>query len=125
MPLTLATPTYPNLGRGLCSDDLWHGCYHGSTGHDERDHEFATTFDIPIVEVISGGEKPIEEEAFEGDGVCVNSDFLNGLQVAEAKEKMIACSKAREGARVKFSTGLRDWLFSRQRYWGEPFHGTP
>ena len=54
-------------------------------GHDERDHEFATTFDIPIVEVISGGEKPIEEEAYEGDGICVNSDFLNGLQVDDAK----------------------------------------
>ena len=59
-------------------------------GHDERDHEFATTFDIPILEVISGGEKPIEEAPFEGDGVCVNSGFLNGLQVVDAKEKMIA-----------------------------------
>ena len=59
-------------------------------GHDERDHEFATAFGIPIVEVISGGEKPIEEAPFEGDGVCVNSGFLNGLRVTEAKEKMIA-----------------------------------
>ena len=59
-------------------------------GHDERDHEFASAFGIPIVEVIKGGKKPIEEAPFEGDGVCVNSGFLNGLQVAEAKEKMIA-----------------------------------
>ena len=68
-------------------------------GHDERDHEFATTFDIPIVEVISpissvaqgprASATTVQEQAFEGDGVCVNSDFLNGLQVADAKEKMI------------------------------------
>ncbi len=90
-------------------------------GHDERDHEFAKTFDIPIVEVISGGEKPIEEEAFEGDGVCVNSDFLNGLQVDDAKEKMITwLEKEKRGTR-QVQYRLRDWLFSRQRYWGEPF----
>lgn len=90
-------------------------------GHDGRDHEFATTFDMPIVEVIRGGEKPIEAEAFVGDGVCVNSGFLNGLRVDEAKEKMIAwLEREGKGAR-QVQYRLRDWLFSRQRYWGEPF----
>lgn len=90
-------------------------------GHDERDHEFAKTFDIPIVEVISGGEKPIEEEAFEGNGVCVNSDFLNGLSVDDAKEKMISWLESEKKGTRQVQYRLRDWLFSRQRYWGEPF----
>ncbi len=90
-------------------------------GHDERDHDFATTFDIPIVEVISGGEKPIDEEAYEGDGVCVNSDFLNGLQVDDAKEKMINWLESEKKGKRQVQYKLRDWLFSRQRYWGEPF----
>ncbi len=90
-------------------------------GHDERDHEFAKTFDIPIVEVISGGEEPIELEAYEGDGVCVNSDFLNGLRVDDAKEKMIAWLETERKGTHQVQYRLRDWLFSRQRYWGEPF----
>ena len=90
-------------------------------GHDERDHEFATTFDIPIVEVISGGDKQIEEEAYEGDGVCVNSDFLNGLRVDDAKEKMITWLESEKRGTRQVQYRLRDWLFSRQRYWGEPF----
>lgn len=90
-------------------------------GHDERDHEFATTFDIPIVEVISGGDKLVEEEAFIGDGVCVNSGFLNGLRVDAAKEKMIAWLESEEKGARQVQYRLRDWLFSRQRYWGEPF----
>lgn len=90
-------------------------------GHDERDHEFASTFDIPIVEVVSGGDKPIEEEPFEGDGVCVNSDFLNGLRVADAKEKMITWLESENRGDRQIQYRLRDWLFSRQRYWGEPF----
>ncbi len=90
-------------------------------GHDERDHEFAKTFNIPIVEVISGGEGPIEVEAYEGNGVCVNSDFLNGLKVNEAKEKMIAWLETEKKGMRQVQYRLRDWLFSRQRYWGEPF----
>ena len=90
-------------------------------GHDERDHEFAREFHIPIVEVIRGGEKPIEEEAFVGDGVNVNSGFLNGLDTEAAKQKMTNwLEKEGKGTRqVRYR--LRDWLFSRQRYWGEPF----
>ena len=90
-------------------------------GHDERDHDFATTYGIPIVEVISGGEKPIAEEAYEGDGVCINSDFLNGLQVDDAKEKMINWLESENRGKRQVQYKLRDWLFSRQRYWGEPF----
>ncbi|CAI8029333.1 Leucine--tRNA ligase, partial [Geodia barretti] len=90
-------------------------------GHDERDHEFASAFGISIVEVIKGGEKPIEEVPFVGDGVCVNSDFLNGLRVAEAKEKMIAWLECEGRGTRQVQYRLRDWLFSRQRYWGEPF----
>ncbi len=90
-------------------------------GHDERDHEFATVFDIPIVEVIRGGEKPIEIAPFAGDGFCVNSGFLNGLRVAAAKKKMIDWLESQKHGVRQVQYRLRDWLFSRQRYWGEPF----
>ena len=83
--------------------------------------EFASAFGIPIVEVIKGGEKPIKEEAFEGDGVCVNSGFLNGLQVDAAKQKMIEWLESEGKGAGQVQYRLRDWLFSRQRYWGEPF----
>lgn len=90
-------------------------------GHDERDHEFAATFGLPIVEVISGGDKPIAEAPFVGDGVCVNSGFLDGLRVDAAKEKMIAWLESEKKGTRQVQYRLRDWLFSRQRYWGEPF----
>ncbi|MBU9713761.1 leucine--tRNA ligase [Evansella tamaricis] len=87
-------------------------------GHDERDYEFAKMFHIPIVEVVSGGD--ISEEAFTGDGPHINSDFLNGLNNREAISKMIDwLVKNGKGAK-KVTYRLRDWLFSRQRYWGEP-----
>ena len=97
------------------------GSIMGVPGHDKRDHEFAKKFGLPIIEVISGGEKPIEQEAFMGDGVCVNSDFLNGLKVKEAKQKMIEWLEENGKGICKVQYRLRDWLFSRQRYWGEPF----
>ena len=92
-------------------------------GHDERDHAFAKKFSLPIIEVVSGGKKAIEEEAFTDNetGVIVNSTFLNGLKVAEAKEKMIAWLEEKGLGERKVQYKLRDWLFSRQRYWGEPF----
>ena len=88
--------------------------------HDSRDWEFATKFGLPLVEVVSGGD--IEKEAFTNidDGVMVNSDFLNGLPVAEAKEKIIAWIVERGLGEKKVNFKLRDWVFSRQRYWGEP-----
>ncbi|WP_104182940.1 leucine--tRNA ligase [Mycobacterium avium] len=88
-------------------------------GHDQRDWDFAHEFGLPIVEVIAGGD--ISEGAYAGDGVLVNSGYLDGLDVAAAKEAITARLEAegRGCARVEFK--LRDWLFARQRYWGEPF----
>ena len=91
--------------------------------HDERDYDFAKTFDLPIVEVISGGN--IEQEAFTGNGVLVNSAndeiSLNGLEVADSKAKITAWLESKGLGQGKVNYKLRDWLFSRQRYWGEPF----
>ncbi|WP_223642136.1 leucine--tRNA ligase [Planococcus sp. 4-30] len=86
--------------------------------HDERDYEFAKQFDLPIVEVVSGGN--IEEEAYAGDGELINSDFLNGLNKKEAIEKAINWLVDKQVGEKKITYRLRDWLFSRQRYWGEP-----
>ena len=90
-------------------------------GHDERDHEFARRFDLPIVEVVKGGD--VEKAAYvdnEG-GELVGSDFLNGLKVPAAKERIIRWLEDKKVGRRKVQFKLRDWLFSRQRYWGEPF----
>ena len=86
--------------------------------HDERDHEFAKTFDLPIVEVVAGGN--VQEEAYTGDGLHVNSGFLDGLNKEEAISKMIAWLEEKGIGTKKITYRLRDWLFSRQRYWGEP-----
>ena len=88
-------------------------------GHDQRDWDFAREFRLPIVEVIAGGD--ISEAAYAGDGTLVNSGYLDGLDVAAAKEAITARleSEGRGRARIEFK--LRDWLFARQRYWGEPF----
>ncbi len=87
-------------------------------GHDSRDWEFAKQFDLPIVEVVSGGD--IAKEAFTGDGPHVQSDFLNGLNTKEAIAAMIEFLEKKEAGKAKITYRLRDWLFSRQRYWGEP-----
>ncbi|WP_096202611.1 leucine--tRNA ligase [Bacillus sp. FJAT-45350] len=86
--------------------------------HDERDYEFAKAFDLPIKEVVSGGS--VEEEAYTGDGELVNSDFLNGLNKGQAIAKMIEWLEQNEKGKKQITYRLRDWLFSRQRYWGEP-----
>ncbi|MEJ8777731.1 leucine--tRNA ligase [Pseudogracilibacillus sp. ICA-222130] len=86
--------------------------------HDERDFEFATKFDLPIVEVVSGGD--VSKEAYTGDGVHVNSDFLNGLEKEAAITKMIDWLEEHHVGKKQITYRLRDWLFSRQRYWGEP-----
>ena len=89
-------------------------------GHDQRDWDFARKFGLPIVEVVAGGD--IEKEAFSDieHGTMVNSGFLNGMEVADAKEAMVVyLEKENIGAR-KVNYKLRDWVFSRQRYWGEP-----
>lgn len=88
--------------------------------HDNRDYEFAQAFDLPIVEVVAGGN--IEVEAFTNcsTGVMVNSDFLTGLSVDEAKIKIIEWLDEQKLGQPKVNFKLRDWVFSRQRYWGEP-----
>lgn len=86
--------------------------------HDERDYEFAKQFDLPIVEVVSGGD--IEKEAYTADGTLVNSEFLNGLTKQEAIAKAIEWFETNGKGEKKITYRLRDWLFSRQRYWGEP-----
>jgi len=87
--------------------------------HDERDHEFAKRYDIKITEVVKGGED-VQDAAFTGDGEHVNSDFLNGLKVKEAKAKMIDWLNEKELGDGVVNFRLRDWLVSRQRYWGAP-----
>ncbi len=91
--------------------------------HDERDYEFARKYNLPIREVISGGD--ISKEAYTGDGIVVNSandEFsINGLPVPEAKKKITQWLEEKGFGRFKVNYKLRDWLFSRQRYWGEPF----
>ncbi|OAB30033.1 leucine--tRNA ligase [Paenibacillus macquariensis subsp. defensor] len=87
-------------------------------GHDTRDWEFAKQFGLEIIEVVKGGN--IEEEAYSGDGEHVNSEWLNGLQNVEAIAKMIAWLEENGKGQGKITYRLRDWLFSRQRYWGEP-----
>ena len=88
--------------------------------HDTRDWEFAKKFELPIVEVVAGGN--VEEEAFTdcATGTMVNSGFLNGLSVDEAKETITKWLEERDLGRLKVNYKLRDWVFSRQRYWGEP-----
>ncbi|HZO16555.1 MAG TPA: leucine--tRNA ligase [Polyangiaceae bacterium] len=89
-------------------------------GHDDRDWEFAKKFDLPIVEVVRGGN--IEEAAYTDHdvGELVNSGFLNGLQPPEAKRKISAWLEEKGLGRFEVQYKLRDWIFSRQRYWGEP-----
>lgn len=89
-------------------------------GHDTRDWEFANKFGLPILEVVAGGN--VEEEAFTDieNGTIVNSDFINGLPVKEAKEKISDWLEEKGIGHRKTNYKLRDWVFSRQRYWGEP-----
>ncbi|MCA9316610.1 MAG: leucine--tRNA ligase [Planctomycetes bacterium] len=88
-------------------------------GHDQRDHDFARAFDLPIREVVSGGD--VTEAAFEGDGPHVSSGPLDGQDTPTAKRTVIALLEKAGQGRARITYKLRDWLFSRQRYWGEPF----
>lgn len=88
--------------------------------HDSRDYAFAKHFDLPIVEVVSGGN--IEEESYDGkEGILVNSDFINGMDVKSAIATVIQRLEAKGIGEMKVNYRLRDAIFSRQRYWGEPF----
>nr|WP_312185423.1 leucine--tRNA ligase [Lactococcus raffinolactis] len=86
--------------------------------HDQRDWDFATTFDLPIIPVIAGGD--VTKEAYTEDGLHINSDFLDGLDKSEAIAKMVEWLETHHFGQEKVTYRLRDWLFSRQRYWGEP-----
>jgi leucyl-tRNA synthetase len=87
--------------------------------HDERDHAFANKYQLPILEVVRASERL--EGCFTGEGIAVNSGILDGLLTAEAKPKITAWLAERGLGRAAVQYKLRDWLFSRQRYWGEPF----
>lgn len=89
--------------------------------HDERDWDFAKKFDLPIIEVVAGG-KNVQEEVYTdvATGTLINSGFLDGMSVEEAKEKMISFLEEKKIGCAKTNYKLRDWVFSRQRYWGEP-----
>ena len=87
--------------------------------HDDRDYAFAKKFNLPIIEVIKS-EEGVAEKAFIGDGELINSDFLNGMRVAESKAAMIKYMEEKGFGKAKTTYRLRDWVFSRQRYWGEP-----
>ena len=86
--------------------------------HDERDYEFASKFGLDIIPVLEGGD--VSKEAFTGDGIHINSDFLNGLGKQEAIDKMIAWLEDKGIGDKKINYKLREWIFARQRYWGEP-----
>ena len=86
--------------------------------HDERDYEFATKFGLDIIPVLEGGD--VSKEAFTGDGIHINSDFLNGLGKQEAIDKTIAWLEDKGIGDKKINYKLREWIFARQRYWGEP-----
>ena len=86
--------------------------------HDQRDFDFATKFGIEIIPVLEGGD--ISKEAFTEDGVHINSDFLNGLGKQEAIDKMIEWLEEKGIGDKKVNYKLREWIFARQRYWGEP-----
>ena len=96
------------------------GAIMGVPSHDERDLEFARKFDLPIVVVVQppGDEPPV---GFTGEGVAVNSPIINGLTSTDAKKKITAWLEERSLGKGAVNYKLRDWLFSRQRYWGEPF----
>lgn len=90
--------------------------------HDSRDYEFAVKFDLPIIQVVQPNDPDTPWKDFVGyEGTMVNSEHLNGLSVPEAKKQMISWLEEKDYGRGKVNYKLRDWLFSRQRYWGEPF----
>ncbi len=97
-----------------------HGAIMAVPAHDERDHAFAKKFSLPIKRVLTGGPEDIQSEAHVGEGDLINSDFLNGLSKDDAIEKACIWLEDQNLGKRTITYKLRDWLFSRQRYWGEP-----
>ena len=95
-----------------------HGAVMAVPAHDERDWEFAKVYGLEILPVVEGGN--VEEAVYTEDGPHINSEFLNGLDKAQAIEKAIEFLEEKKIGKKKITYRLRDWLFSRQRYWGEP-----
>ncbi len=95
------------------------GAVFACPAHDERDHAFAKQFGLPIREVVAGGD--VDVAAYTDDGPHVNSEFLDGLDVVAAKRRIVEWLEERGAGSGSIRYRLRDWLFSRQRYWGEPF----
>ncbi len=89
--------------------------------HDERDFEFATKYELPIIQVVAPNDEKVDWRGFTGNGKSVNSSFLNGMKTKDAKKAIIKWLRDNEKGTFKTNYKLRDWLFSRQRYWGEPF----
>lgn len=98
--------------------DYGYGAVMAVAAHDERDYAFAKKYNLPMIQVVEGD---ISEQAYTGDGAHINSDFLNGLNIAQAKEKLSSWLAERGLGKKTVNYRLHDWLFSRQRYWGEPF----
>jgi len=94
------------------------GCIMAVPAHDQRDYEFATKFGLEIIPVLEGGD--ISKEAFTGDGIHINSNFLDGLNKQDAISKIIAWLEEKNIGTKKVNYKLREWIFARQRYWGEP-----
>ncbi len=100
--------------------DYGTGAIFACPAHDQRDHDFARKYDLPITPVIDGDPYDFRDKAYDGNGVMINSDFMNGLDVAAAKTRMFAALKAIGCGEAKTNYRLRDWGISRQRYWGCP-----
>ena len=94
------------------------GCIMAVPAHDQRDYEFATKFNLDIIPVLEGGD--VSKEAFVGDGLHINSEFLNGLNKEDAISRMISWLEEKHIGTKKVNYKLREWIFARQRYWGEP-----
>ena len=89
-------------------------------GHDERDYEFAKKYSLNIIQVVDGDNVKLDEEAYTEDGIAINSGFLDGLSTSDAKSKMIKYLEDENYGKRKINFKLKDWLISRQRYWGTP-----
>jgi leucyl-tRNA synthetase len=112
---------YPVYVANFVLMDYGTGAVFGCPAHDERDHAFVSKYGLPIRQVVSSAEElDVQDAPYTGDGVAVNSDFLNGLKVAEAKAKAIDTLEAQGKGERKINFRLRDWGISRQRYWGCP-----